>query len=85
MKSIPYTIQTVKLFFLLFSISEALRNPLAGTVHGLVVFGNGGGLLFMSVYITTTEINARALIGRSAMGYCASKKIKKPRVFQIII
>ena len=31
------------------------------------------------------QINARALIGQSAMGYCAGKPMGKSRVFWIII
>ena len=31
------------------------------------------------------QINAHALIGQSAMGYCASKPMEKLRVFLIII
>ena len=31
------------------------------------------------------QINARALIGQSAMGYCAAKPMGKSRVFWIII
>ena len=31
------------------------------------------------------QINARALIGQSAVGYCAGKPTEKSRVFWIII
>ena len=31
------------------------------------------------------QINVRALIGQSAVGYCAGKPTEKSRVFQIII
>ena len=31
------------------------------------------------------QINARALIGQSAVGYCAGKPKEKSRVFRIII
>ena len=31
------------------------------------------------------QINARALIGQSAMGYCAGKPMEKSRVLRIII
>jgi len=37
------------------------------------------------VYLYNNQINARVLIGQSAMGYCASKPMEKSRVFWIII
>ena len=36
-------------------------------------------------YIITKSLNARALIGQSAMVYCASKPMEKSRVLRIII
>ena len=37
------------------------------------------------IYLYNNKINASALIGQSAMVYCASKPMKKSRVFSIII
>ena len=37
------------------------------------------------MYLHNNKINARALIGRSAMFYCAGKPMEKSRVFWIII
>ena len=36
-------------------------------------------------HLYNNQINARALIGQSAMGYCARKPMGKSRVFWIII
>ena len=36
------------------------------------------------VYLYNNQINARALIGQSAMFYCAGKLMEKSRVFWII-
>ena len=36
-------------------------------------------------YLYNNQINARALIGQSAMGYCAGIPMKNSRVFWIII
>ena len=33
------------------------------------------------VYLYNNQINARALIGQSAVGYCASKPMEKSHVF----
>ena len=33
------------------------------------------------LYLYNNQINARALIGQSAMGYCAGKPMEKSRVF----
>ncbi len=38
---------------------------------------------YMVLY--NNQINARALIGQSAVGYCAGKPTEKSRVFWIII
>ena len=38
-----------------------------------------------TVYLHKNQINARAVIGQSAMGYCAGKPTEKSRVFRIII
>ena len=40
-------------------------------------------LVYISLY--NNQINARALIGQSAMVYCAGKPTEKSRVFWIII
>ena len=37
------------------------------------------------VYLYINEINARALIGQLAVGYCAGKPTEKSRVFWIIM
>ena len=37
------------------------------------------------VFLFKNQINARALIGQSAVGYCAGKPTEKLRVFWIII
>ena len=37
------------------------------------------------IIIYNNQINARPLIGQSAMGYCAGKPTEKSRVFWIII
>ena len=37
------------------------------------------------VYLYNNQIKARALIGQSAVGYCAGKPTEKSRVFWIII
>ena len=37
------------------------------------------------VLLYNNQINAHALIGRSAMVYCAGKPMEKSRVLQIII
>ena len=37
------------------------------------------------VYLYNNQINARALIGQSAVVYCAGKPTEKSRVFWIII
>ena len=37
------------------------------------------------VYLYNKQINARALIGQSAVGYCYYKPTEKSRVFWIII
>ena len=37
------------------------------------------------IALYNNQINARALIGQSAMFYCASKLVEKSRVFWIII
>ena len=39
--------------------------------------------IYMGLY--NNQINAHALIGQSALGYCAGKPTEKPRVFLIII
>ena len=36
-------------------------------------------------FLCNNQINSRALIGQSAVGYCASKLTEKTRVFWIII
>ena len=36
-------------------------------------------------YLYNNQINAHALIGQSAVGYCAGKPTEKSRVFWIII
>ena len=36
-------------------------------------------------FLYNNQINARALIGQSAVGYCAGKPAEKSRVFWIII
>ena len=36
-------------------------------------------------YLYNNQINARALIGQSAVGYCAGEPTEKSRVFWIII
>ena len=46
--------------------------------------------MFMITYanyyiLYKNQINARALIGQSAVGYCAGKPTEKSRVFRIII
>ena len=43
-------------------------------------------LLFVAyLLLCNNQINARALIGLSAVGYCAGKPTEKSRVFSIII
>ena len=37
------------------------------------------------VYLYNNQINARAVIGQSAVGYCAGKPTEKSRVLWIII
>ena len=37
------------------------------------------------MFLYNNQINARALIGQSAVGYCAGKPTEKSRVFLIII
>ena len=37
------------------------------------------------LFLYNNQINARALIGQSAVGYCAGKPTEKSRVFWIII
>ena len=41
--------------------------------------------LWVIVPLYDNQINARTLIGQSAVGYCASKPTGKSRVFRIII
>ena len=36
---------------------------------------------FVYIYLYNNQINARALIGRSAVGYCYYKPTEKSRVF----
>ena len=38
-------------------------------------------ILFILFYINDNQINARALIGQSAVGYCAGKTTQKSGVF----
>ena len=37
------------------------------------------------IVVINNQISTRALIGQSAMVYCAGKLMEKPRVFRIII
>ena len=41
--------------------------------------------MFVYVFLHNNQINARALIGLSAMVYCASKPMENSRVLRIII
>ena len=41
--------------------------------------------LWVIVTLYNNQINVRALIGQSAVGYCAGKPTEKSRVFWIII
>ena len=44
---------------------------------------SNAAMIYFSLY--NNQINARALIGQSAVGYCAGKPTEKSRVFSIII
>ena len=57
-------------------------------VSEVVLFGfkqllNWDHLVYL--YLYNNQINARALIGQSAMVYCASNLMEKSRVFWIVI
>ena len=41
--------------------------------------------LFLYISLYNNQINARALIGQSAVGYCTGKPTEKSRTFWIII
>ena len=47
-----------------------------------------GKMCICTVFLSSSydnQVNARALIGQSAVGYCASKLMEKSRVFWVII
>ena len=41
--------------------------------------------MYFYICLYNNQINAHALTGQSAVGYCADKLTEKPRVFWIII
>ena len=43
------------------------------------------GLCVLYSFLYNNQINARALIGQSAVGYCAGKPTEKSRVFWTIM
>ena len=47
--------------------------------------GNRGKKIKITIYLYNNQINARALIGQSAVGYCAGKPTEKSRIFWLII
>ena len=49
------------------------------SLYGLII----AGMIYCLLY--SNKINARVLIGQSAMVYCAGKPMEKSRVFWIII
>ena len=55
----------------------------------IVLISPSFSLFFCTIYkyfhVYNNEINARALTGQSAMGYCAGKPMEKALVFWIII
>ena len=53
--------------------------------HVTVYLRSVQSLDIVYLFLYNNQINARALIGQSAMGYCAGKPMEKSRVFWIII
>ena len=49
--------------------------------YSLIPYMNGGSLYCLYSSLYNNQINARALIGQSAVGYCAGKPTEKSRVF----
>ena len=66
--------------------SQSLELVIIVTVINVMMGAFGGEDIFSRqmeaiVYLYNNQINARALIGQSAMVYCASKPMEKSRVF----
>ena len=70
------------------SKSECVDSPPGKKTSGRYGAGETGKITFICIVyplLYNNQINARALIGQSAVGYCYYKPTEKSRVFWIII
>ena len=74
---------------ILFARGEKEGKKTEGKYQGKVIsihFEHDAIYIFLKFFLLHhNHFNARALIGQSAMGYCAGKPMEKSRVFRIII